>query len=88
MMGGMHGTSTPHEGVTNETWRLRWDVVKRRCEELGDRTDPERAARMGISRATLHRWKRGTHAPDISRAHRAEQAVGLAREVMWERVAA
>ena len=86
-MGLMHETSTPLTGVTSDIWRLRWDVVKRRCEELGDSTDPERAARMGISRATLNRWRKGTHAPDIRRAYRAETALGLDHAVMWERVA-
>ena len=86
MMGVMHGTSAPPVGATSETWRLRWDVVKGRCADLGASTNPERAALMGISRATLNRWRKGSHAPDIARAHRAESALGLDREVMWERM--
>lgn len=84
----MEDTATPPQSVTLEGFRLRWDAVKQRCGDLGDLTDSERAARLGVSLATLYRWRKGTHAPDIVRAYSASRALGLDIEVMWERVAA
>ena len=84
-IGPMHDTSAPHAGATSDTWRLRWDVVKERCARLGATTDPARAQLMGISRATLDRWRKGTHAPHLSRARRAADGLGLPSDAMWER---
>ena len=84
----MHETSAPPESATSETWRLRWDVVSDRCKQLGATTDPERARLMGISRATLDRWRKGTHTPRFIPAKRAADGLGLPSDAMWERVAA
>lgn len=87
MMGVMHETSALAEGSTSETWRLRWDVVRKRCAEMGAKTDPERAGLMGISRATLNRWRKGIDTT-ARQERRAAERLGLPRDAMWERVAA
>ncbi|MDM4721118.1 hypothetical protein QTQ03_16495 [Micromonospora sp. WMMA1363] len=81
----MHDTPTLPHSVTAETWRLRWDIVSKRCTALEAHTDDERAALMGISRATLDRWRRGTHAASSKRERRAAERLGLPRDAMWER---
>lgn len=84
----MHETSPPQAGSIHATWRLKWDIVKHRCDALGAHTNPARAELMGISRATLDRWRRGSHAPHLGRARRAASSLGLPSDAMWEQVAA
>lgn len=83
----MHETPAPPQGATSETWRLRWDVVRQRCAEKGAITDPERASLMGISRATLNRWRKGIDTT-ARQERRAADRLGLPRDEMWEQVAA
>lgn len=86
MMGSMHETSTVAHGATSDTWRLRWDIVSKRCTSLGAQTDDERATLMGISRATLNRWRRGIDTT-ARQERRAAERLGLPRDAMWERAA-
>ncbi|WP_018251840.1 hypothetical protein [Salinispora mooreana] len=82
----MHETSTVARSVTSDTWRLRWDIVNKRCASLGAQTDDERATLMGISRATLNRWRRGIDTT-ARQERRAAERLGLPRDAMWERAA-
>lgn len=42
------------------------DLFRRRTKALGAKTDPERCAIAGISRASLHRWRRGSVVPSLT----------------------
>lgn len=42
---------------------LNEEVFRRRTGALGARTDVERCAVAGISKASLHRWRRGSVTP-------------------------
>jgi len=44
--------------------RPRWSMVLRALREARGMTLEGWAARLGVSRATVHRWERGTRAPD------------------------
>lgn len=38
---------------------LDWDLIEDRCAELGAVTSNDRAVLLGISRASMYRWKAG-----------------------------
>lgn len=48
------------------TYVLDDELFRRRTHALGARTDLERCAVAGISRASLHRWRRGSVVPSLS----------------------
>ncbi|MCG5460804.1 hypothetical protein MED01_004230 [Micromonospora sp. MED01] len=83
----MHETSAPPEGATSETWRLRWDVVGKRCEELGAVSRNAQAQLMGVPRTTFFRWLKGTHTPNLTASRRAADRLDLPSDEMWERAA-
>lgn len=60
-----------------ETVRLDWDLIERRCAELGANTSAERAHLLGFGRASLYRWRDGG---EITLA----RAVAIARTLRLE----
>lgn len=56
------------QSAEHETSRLilNEEVFRRRTRALGARTDVERCAVAGISKASLHRWRHGSVTPSYN----------------------
>lgn len=78
----------PQKPLTPEGWRLRWGIVKQRCGELGATDDATYADLLGVSLATLYRWRKGTADPSFGATRRAAERLGLPSDAMWERASA
>lgn len=56
---------------------LNEDVFRTRTRVLGARTDRERAAVAGISRASLHRWRTGAVTPSFDALRHVAQRLDV-----------
>jgi transcriptional regulator with XRE-family HTH domain len=65
--------------------RLR-PLAEEKARELGAKTDEEIAGLLGISKATLHRWRKGTRDVELLKARHAADALGLTVDTTFERV--
>lgn len=76
-------------GPEHETSRivLNEDVFRRRCRALGARTDLERCAVAGISKASLHRWRHGSVTPSYQRLLRMARRLDVRVEELTREVA-
>lgn len=64
----MTQTRGTFQSAKHETSRLilNEEVFRRRTRALGARTDVERCAVAGISKASLHRWRHGSVTPSYN----------------------
>ena len=74
--------SEKREPLTNgptslTTLVLNDDLFRSTTRALGARTDRERCAVAGISRPTLHRWRRGTVVPSLAALRGVAQRLGV-----------
>lgn len=67
--------------------RLRADVFDDLTKELGAESEPERAQLVGISKATLHRWRRRRFTPSLEQAMSVAERLGTTVDELFERVA-
>ena len=69
----LEGVSPPLRVVLNDT------VFRARTRALGAQTDRERCAVAGISKASLHRWRKGSVTPSLDslRVVAARLGVGI-----------
>jgi len=68
--------------------RLRLDVYDRLARAKGYVTVTSQAELHGINRATMHALRNGENVPRLDTAMRFAADLGVAVEVIWERVAA
>jgi len=64
----MNAATAPSASHTASATRLRWDVVERRCHDLGADTDTERGDLLGVNRNTILRWRHGWTGVNLSTA--------------------
>jgi hypothetical protein len=68
--------------------RLRLNVYEALATAKGYRTVESQANLHGIHRATMHALRAGENVPRLDTAMRMAADLGVAVEVLWERVAA
>lgn len=64
--------------------RLNVDLFDRLMARLGATSPQERAALLGIDRATYYRW-RGGKTPDLGTAMRVANQLGTRVDKLWQR---
>lgn len=62
--------------IARPIW-LNFEVIDRRCAELGATTDAERAERLGTTASSLSRWRRGVMDITLDRAAQIAANIGL-----------
>jgi transcriptional regulator with XRE-family HTH domain len=72
-------------GATGATPRLDGDVFDERCRQiLGDGVSEEAKAELvGISRVTLHRYRKGELRPRFETARRLANRLDVGIDVLW-----
>jgi DNA-binding XRE family transcriptional regulator len=67
--------------------RLRGDVFDELTAERGATSDPERAQLVGISKATLFRWRNRRFTPSLEQAMAVAAVLGTTVDELFERAA-
>ncbi len=67
--------------------RLRSDIFDDLTGRLGAASDPERAQLVGISKATLWRWRTRRFTPSLEQALSVAERLGTTVDELFERVA-
>lgn len=85
----MQAASQPSQRGTSATApiQLRVDVFDRRTEELGAKTETEKADMLDTDRKTLWRYRERKMTPKLDLAMRWAEQLDLTVEDLWERVA-
>lgn len=76
----MTASATPATGGAGAACRVNWDVLERRCHELGAETDIARGRLLGVDRGTVRRWRRGDTGVALATAVRISEIVGVRLE--------
>lgn len=64
--------------TTSAACRIRWDVLERRCRELGvGDNDTARGELLGVNRNTVLRWRHGTTGVSLATAIRVAHILGV-----------
>lgn len=80
----MNAATTPGTSHTTSATRLRWDVVERRCHELGAKNDTERGDLLGVNRNTVLRWRHGWTGVNLSTAQHVAKVLSVRLDQLVE----
>lgn len=79
----MSATTNPQQSATDASPPLNGELFDERCAELGATSEVQRAALVGVSTVTLHRFRKGEMGPRLAVARRFARRLSVSVDALW-----